>query len=186
MIEAEGTVAMDTPRLRLRTFRTADLPLLVAMNADPAVMAHLGGPMAPEASLAMAEAIQRRFGAEGTGMIAVERRADGAFLGIAGLNRLRWYPDDLEVGWRLLPAHWGQGYATEAGRAWLGHAFRRHGAARVISVADVPNTRSRAVMARLGMRLDHVATLQEGEDRFEAAVHVIARAEWEARQSGVG
>ena len=108
---------------------------------------------------------------------------DGAFLGIAGLNRLAWYPDDLEVGWRLLPAHWGQGYATEAGRAWLGHAFRRHGVGRVISVADVPNRRSRAVMERLGMRLDHVATLQDGEDRFDAAVHAITRAEWEQEPS---
>ncbi|MFC5567072.1 GNAT family N-acetyltransferase [Rubellimicrobium aerolatum] len=179
MIGNEAVVAMETPRLRLRTFRTGDLAHLVAMNADPTVMAHLGGPMSPEASLAMAEAIQHAFLAEGIGMIAVERRADEAFLGIAGLNRLAWYPDDLEVGWRLLPAHWGRGYATEAGRAWLGYAFRRHGVARVISVADVPNRRSRAVMERLGLQLDHTALLQEGEDRFEAAVHAITRAEWE-------
>ena len=186
MIGDEAVVVMETPRLRLRTFRMGDLPHVVAMNADPTVMAYLGGPMSPEASLAMAEAIQGAFAADQVGMIAVERREDGAFLGIAGLNRLAWYPDDIEVGWRLLPTHWGRGYATEAGRAWLGFAFRIYGPARVISVADVPNVRSRAVMERLGLGLDHVATLQEGEDRFEAVVYAITRAAWEHRPLAEG
>jgi RimJ/RimL family protein N-acetyltransferase len=108
----------------------------------------------------------------------VERRSDGAFLGTCGLSREPWYPDDLEVGWRLHPEVWGQGYATEAGHAWIGYAFDRLGAERVISVADVPNRRSRAVMERLGMRLDHQAWLTEGEDRFEAVVCVVTRADW--------
>jgi RimJ/RimL family protein N-acetyltransferase len=49
----------------------------------------------------------------------------------------------------------------------------------VISVADVPNARSRAVMERLGMRLDHLTRLRDGNDEFEVAVHAITRDEWE-------
>ena len=180
MIGERGEVVLETPRLVLRTFAAADLPPLVAMNLDPVVMAFLGGPRLAEASLRMAEEVNRRFPETGHGMMTVERREDGAFLGIAGLNQLAWYPEEIEVGWRLLPAHWGHGYATEAGRAWLGWAFRRHGVGRVISVADLPNLRSQAVMRRLGMRLDHVAVLREGEDEFEAAVHAITREAWEA------
>lgn len=181
MTGPDPVVAYETPRLRLRTFRPDDLAPLCAMNADAGVMEFLGGPQAPADTLAMAADIDALFRREGTGMIAVERRADGAFLGLVGLNRLDWYPDDLEVGWRLLPAHWGHGYAAEAGAAWLAHAFLRLGAPRVLSVADAPNARSRAVMARLGMRLDHLATLPHEGGTFEAAVHALTRAEWDAR-----
>lgn len=169
---------METRRLILRGFASGDLPLLAGMNADPRVMRFLGGPVPEPESLAFAERVDRSFPGAGIGMLPVERRSDGVFLGIAGLNRLPWFPQDVEVGWRLRPEHWGQGYATEAGRAWLGWAFDRHPVARVISVADLPNIRSQAVMRRLGMRLDHLAVLREGAEAFEAAVHVITREDW--------
>jgi hypothetical protein len=34
-------------------------------------------------------------------MLAVERRDDGAFLGSRGPHPQDWYPEDLELGWRL-------------------------------------------------------------------------------------
>lgn len=178
MIGERGTTILETPRLVLRTFAESDLPLLVAMNADPRVTEFLGGPRPAGESLELAAWVNLNFPRLGRGMMAVERRADGAFLGIAGLSRLDWFPEDIEVGWRLRPEAWGQGYATEAGRAWLDRAFAAHPVARVISVADLPNARSRAVMGRLGMRLDHVAVLRDGADEFEAAVHVLSREEW--------
>lgn len=46
--------------------------------------------------------------------------------------------------------------------------------------ADVPNERSRAAMERLGMRLDHVVSLRDGEDGCGAAVYAITQVEWEA------
>ena len=167
----------------LRTYQQSDLAPLVAMNADPDTMRYLGGPTPPARSLARAAEAQKAFAGGTLGFLPIERREDGAFLGLAGLGRLDWYPDDEEVGWRLLPEHRGRGYATEAGRAWLDHAFQTLDVARVISVADVPNVASQAVMRRLGMRLDHRATLREGDETFEAAVHAISRAEWEERPS---
>jgi RimJ/RimL family protein N-acetyltransferase len=184
MIGARGEVVEDTERLRLRLFQQDDLPLLCAMNADPEVMRWLGGPRTRERTLEQAEAVQTAFPLTGRGMIAVERRADGAFLGISGLNRLEWYPDEIEVGWRLRPEVRGHGYATEAGRAWVARAFRELSVPRVISVADVPNVRSQAVMRRLGMRLDHHARLKDGEEEFEAAIHAISRAEWDGLNGG--
>lgn len=175
---------LETPRLLLRTFQASDIPLLAAMNADPEVMRWLGGPMTPERTRGRALAVQARMSAGGTGMLPVERRGDGAFLGIVGLNRLDWYPEDIEVGWRLRPEAWGQGYATEAGRAWIAHAFDRPGADRVISVPDARNRRSIAVMERLGMRLDHHTRLKDEDDEFDVAVHAVTREEWSRRSSG--
>ena len=179
-IGEQGEAVLRTPRLIVRTFQRSDLAPFAAMNADPGTMRFLGGPLEARRSIEWAHELQRRFAEGRLGMMPMMRRADGAFLGAAGLNRLGWYPDDVEVGWRLLPEHRGQGFATEAGRAWLALAFRTLPLARVISVADAPNEASRAVMERLGMRLDHVATLRDGDTTFEAAVHAVSREAWAA------
>jgi len=47
----------------------------------------------------------------------VERRADGAFVGMCGLHRQETFPDEVEVAWRLAHEQWGRGYATEAATA---------------------------------------------------------------------
>jgi RimJ/RimL family protein N-acetyltransferase len=167
----EGRVVLVTPRLVLRTFRPSDLAPFAALNADPRVMAFLGGTLDRAASDAIALGADRSFRDERFGKIAVARRSDGAFLGACGLSRERWYPDDLEIGWRLDHRHWGQGYATEAARAWLAYAFEVLGCARVISISDVPNRRCIAVMERIGLSFDHAATLSDGGVPFDAVVY---------------
>jgi ribosomal-protein-alanine N-acetyltransferase len=58
----------------------------------------------------------------------------------------------LELGWALHHRFWGQGYATEIGRAGLAFAFNDLGADEVLSFTEARNRRSRAVMERLGFR----------------------------------
>lgn len=58
----------------------------------------------------------------------------------------------LEIGWALRRERWGQGYASEIGRAGLEHAFGVLGARAVVSCTVRHNLRSRAVMERVGMR----------------------------------
>jgi hypothetical protein len=107
------------------------------------------------------------------GLLAVERRQDGAFLGMCGLHHLHSYPNDIEVAWRLARAHWGQGYATEAATGWLDHAFGALGLPRVISITEPANLRSLAVMGRLGMVFDHQAEVEEDGVVFQAVVYAI-------------
>ena len=92
----------------------------------------------------------------------------------------------VEVGWRLAREHWGQGYATEAARAWLRARLRGDGAAPEIIAFTVPaNLASQAVMRRLGMRRDpgrdfeHPA-LPEGHPLRRHLVFSIRREDWEA------
>lgn len=170
-----GTTILSTERLNLRTFCAADLPVCGALNADPEVMRYLGGPMSQAHSDAMLQGANHSFHTVRFGKTAVERRSDGALLGICGLSKEVWYPDDLEIGWRFARRFWGQGYATEAARAWLAYAFDMLHAPRVISITDVPNARSIAVMHRLGMRPDHIATLEAEDDTFEAVIYTLDR-----------
>ena len=172
------TVVIVTARLILRTFRAGDLAPFATLNADPKVMEFLGAPLDTDASDAIALGAGRSFAAEGIGKLAVERRSDGAFLGSCGLSREQWYPDDLEVGWRLARPYWGRGYATEAGRAWLAYAFEIVRCDRVISIADAPNQRSIAVMKRLGLTLDRTATLIDAGEPFEAVVYALSAERW--------
>ena len=183
LIGSETLLVIDTPRLRLRTFNKDDLPQLIDLCRDAAVMKFLGGPVRRDVVLATAQGAQNDFLSSGVGKIAVERRSDGAFLGTCGLSREPWYPEDLEVGWRLRPEFWGKGYATEAGRGWLDYAFERLRADRVMSIADGPNIHSRAVMHRLGMTFDHQALLSEGDETFEAVICVLTRREWAEAQA---
>ncbi len=60
----------------------------------------------------------------------------------------------VEVGWRLDPAAWGFGYATEAARAALAFGFSDLGLGEIVSFTTATNVRSRAVMERVGMTRD--------------------------------
>jgi RimJ/RimL family protein N-acetyltransferase len=167
-----------TERLVLRPFRDSDLEPWAALNADPDVTQYLGQPLSREDSDGTAWAINAAYEAQGFGFLAVERRSDGVFLGACGLSKEKWYPDDLEIGWRLARAYWGHGYATEAAASWLDHAFHEAGLPRVIAVTDTPNVRSIAVMRRLGMSFDHEAVLEDDGVPFDATIYSLKAEEW--------
>ena len=167
-----------TERLVLRPFRESDLEPWAALNADPDVTQYLGSPLSREDSDGTAWAINASYEAQGFGFLAVERRSDGRFLGAAGLSKEKWYPDDLEIGWRLAREYWGHGYATEAAASWLDYAFHEAGLPRVIAVTDTPNVRSIAVMRRLGMSFDHEAVLEDEGVPFDATIYSLKAEEW--------
>lgn len=182
MVEWDGTVISTTPRLILRTFREDDLPVYAALNAHPEVVRWLGGePLTREHSDAIAEWAQELYAEEGIGLLAVERRSDGAFLGMCGLHHQASFPDDVEIAWRLDYEHWGKGYATEAATGWLDLAFGPLGLDRVISITDPPNVRSLAVMRHLGMTFDHEARVEDEGILFDAVVYAITAERWRAR-----
>ncbi|MDO7842987.1 GNAT family N-acetyltransferase [Sphingomonas immobilis] len=146
---------IDTERLILRGWREADVAPFHAMGNDPEVMRYLGEPL----SLADAEAAAARqndfIASHGYCFWAVERRSDGAFLGFCGLKP---GPEgtpivgQIEVGWRLARAAWGQGYAREAAQASLDWAWANLDAAEVAAITVIGNDRSWGLMERLGMR----------------------------------
>jgi len=183
MVDWDGTEIMRTPRLLLRTFQAADLPRYAELNAQPQVAEMLGGPLSRAESDDIAEWAQQLWARERLGLLAVERLADGEFLGMCGLHRLRERPGDIEVGWRLAYQHWGQGYATEAATAWLDYGFDVLGLPRVISVTDEPNVRSLAVMRRLGLTFLETDQITDNGETFDAVVYAITAAQWRARRA---
>lgn len=151
---------IETPRLRLRRWEPRDRAPFAAVNADPEVMRHFPAPLDRADSDALIDRLDRAWHANGIGFAVAERKEDGAFLGMVGLSRMQFPelgpPHDgaLEVGWRLARPFWGQGYATEAARAWIDHGFRGIGADEIVAITVPANLPSQAVMRRLGMRPD--------------------------------
>ncbi|NJM05536.1 GNAT family N-acetyltransferase [Candidatus Gracilibacteria bacterium] len=56
--------------------------------------------------------------------------------------------------WAIAPQHQRCGYATEAARAMIDHAFGQLRIKRLIATTEYTNLASQAVMAKVGMRVE--------------------------------
>ena len=148
-----GMGELRTERLLLRRWRESDLEPWAAMNADPEVREYLGDVLTREQSDASVAAFQAEFDERGYGWWAIEVQATGEFIGFAGLDDVEpGLPvTGVEIGWRLSRASWGHGYATEAARATLTFGFDTLNLPEILAITTATNTRSQAVMRRLGM-----------------------------------
>ena len=147
--------ALETPRLRLRPFDPADHAAHATIYADPDVTRFLpGGPFLGDVAAARSARSLAHFAAHwaqhGWGVWAVVDKATEAVIGQCGLNHL---PDgsDVELLYALARGSWGQGLATEAGRAALDHGFDTVGLPRIVAVTRPEHRASRRVMEHLGM-----------------------------------
>lgn len=176
----------QTPRLTLRQWRAEDRAPFADLNADPVAMEHLINPLARAESDALADRIQGLIAARGWGFWAVEVKATGEFIGFTGLHVPRAdlpMSPCVEVGWRLLRAHWGRGYATEAARAALEVGFARLDLPEIVSFTTLGNVRSQRVMERLGMIRDEAGTfahlsVPEGHSSRTHCLYRLARTGW--------
>ena len=125
------------------------------MNRDSRVTEFLAAPITGPQSDALVDRIEAHFEAHGFGLWAVEVAGQADFAGFIGLSIPRYetpFMPCVEVGWRLDPDHWGQGYATEGARAAVRFGFERAGLTEIVSFTTISNLRSRRVMEKIGMR----------------------------------
>jgi RimJ/RimL family protein N-acetyltransferase len=150
------TDELRTERLLLRQWRDSDLGPWAAMNADPLVREFFTSTLTREQSAASLDRFRTGIEARGWGLWAVEVIGTGEFVGFTGFDEVdEGMPfGGVEIGWRLARAAWGHGYATEAARACVDYGFGKLGLHEILAVAAKGNTRSHAVMRRLGMTHD--------------------------------
>jgi [ribosomal protein S5]-alanine N-acetyltransferase len=137
---------LQTERLILRPPRPADVPAMTSWLGDYDVskntsrVPHPYGEADAEAFLAQ--------GANGNHSFAIQRRADGVFLGCCGLHPA----DGHEIGYWLGKPFWGKGYATEAAHRLAQFAFEELGQDRIHAGWFFDNPASGHVLAKLGAR----------------------------------
>jgi RimJ/RimL family protein N-acetyltransferase len=151
---------VETERLVLRAFRSDDLDAFAAMCADAEVMRFIGdGSTADRNGAWRTMAVfNGHWSLRGCGMWAIERKADGAFLGRVGLHHPPYWPA-LEAGWVLARAAWGQGFARESAAATLDFARRTLPPQRLVSFIRPGNRRSVAVAKALGATYEGLSDL---------------------------
>jgi RimJ/RimL family protein N-acetyltransferase len=153
---------LTTARLTLRPLRVSDYPAYLEIIASPRSK-YMGGPYEGWAAWGMfchEIALWELFGHGG---LSIERRSDGAWLGVVEINDGPIFPEK-ELGWMLAEGGEGQGYATEAAAALRDWAFTTLRLTTLVSYCDPENGRSIAVAKRLGGVLDGVAARQDPED----------------------
>jgi RimJ/RimL family protein N-acetyltransferase len=151
--ETPAMLVLGTERLLLRWFRAEDADTVLALVNDPDWLRNIGdrGVRTREQALAfVADRLVEPCWRHGFGHWAVERRDTGACIGMCGFVQRDGLPDP-DLGYALLPAHRGQGFAREAAAACLGYADRVLGERRVLAILSRDNAASAAVLRAVGM-----------------------------------
>ena len=162
-------------RLGFRAWNTSDIPLMAAINADPAVMEFFPAIQSLQQTEAFIERVHQSITANGFGYFAVDRLDTGAFIGFIGLMEKTFeaaFTPCIDIGWRLSRQHWNNGFATEGAKRCLDYAFNDLHLLKVYCMAPVINKKSEAVMQKIGMRkaghFNH--PLLKGDARLEDCV----------------
>ncbi|MHC4549465.1 MAG: GNAT family N-acetyltransferase [Planctomycetota bacterium] len=150
-----GIDSFVTDRLAAARLRAADLDDLCRLHRDPRVMATLGGVRsADETRQGLAKALAH-WERHGFGIWVFRDRADGVFVGRAGLRHLPVDGcDEVELLYALRAEHWGRGLATEMAGALVNMGFEHLGLTNVIALALPTNRASRRVMEKAGLQYE--------------------------------
>jgi RimJ/RimL family protein N-acetyltransferase len=184
-------VFLETDRLVLRRFTTADADDLFDLDGDPEVMHFItGGTPTPREEIendvlpAFLRYYERGYR---YGFWAAVEKSTGEFLGWFHFRpREGGDPEEAELGYRLRRSAWGKGYATEGSRALIRKGFTELGVRRVVAETMVVHTASRRVMESAG--LSYVRTFHqpwpyaiEGSEHGDVE-YALRKADWERQQ----
>jgi len=147
-------VRLETTRLILRNHELADLEPYCAMESDPVYRAHQ--------RVHRREELERSFREtwlpyKKMGMLATALKADGTYIGRTGLYPFRTdegviVPGEATLAFYLARPYWGQGFATEAGQAFIEHGFRNLGLKKIHAGMNAANQASQRVIEKLGFK----------------------------------
>jgi [ribosomal protein S5]-alanine N-acetyltransferase len=159
-------VTLRTERLTLRVPEARDRAAIYAMRSHPDVCRYASG--VPWQSMDEADAwlARSRTGREnGHGLeLVIEREPGAPVIGSCAVFAIHEGSRRGELGYSLHRDHWGHGYATEATRALIAHAFDADGLdlRRLEADIDPANEASERVLRRLGF--SHEGRLRERWD----------------------
>ncbi len=167
---------LETQRLILRAFCEKDSDAYAEMCADPEVMRYIGNgrPLSRAEAWRSMATILGHWQLRGYGMWAVEERQSSVMIGRIGCWQPEGWPG-FEIGWTLRRAYWGFGYATEAAKATMAHAFNELQQSHVISLIRPENAASRRVAQKLGEKLEGTTEIFGSE----AVIYGISREDWQ-------
>ena len=151
---------LTTDRLTLREPREADFGAMLAFSQSPRA-AFVGGDIGRQWVWRSHLANIGHWALRGYGFFSVDTHA-GEFIGRIGVIFHDEWPEP-ELAWHLYDGFDGKGYAAEAALAAKADYHARISTRPLISMIDVPNTRSEALALRLGAVREKTETDPDGD-----------------------
>ena len=161
-------IQIETPRLLLRPFTLNDIEAAYNMNLDQEISIYTG-----DGGVVNYDEMERRirgiisedYMKYGYGRFAVELIGIDSFIGFAGLKYLPEY-GVTDLGYRFKKKYWGQGIATEAGKASIEYGFKTLKLKELKAYAMEENKASIKVLTKLGFiyemdLTEHALTYQQ-------------------------
>ena len=142
---------ITTERLRGERLGPRHLPDIAPIFADPRVGATMGGVQSSEEVARQLAHVDTQWEDDGFGYWIFFETATGAPVARGGLQRTEFDgAPEVEVAWTTAPDRWGEGFATELGRATIDVAFGPLALSDIIAYTLPNNAASRRVMEKLG------------------------------------
>lgn len=157
---------LESRRLCLRRITLDDADLMLDVWNDPAFVRNVGdrGVRTIQQAHKELEAGALRLYTEfGYGPYLVERKSEGARIGICGLFR-RDNLDCPDIGFALLPAYCGRGYAEEAALVVIDHARDELSLRALAAIVSPSNVSSVRLIEKLGLSFDRMITMPGDEE----------------------
>lgn len=144
---------LETERMTVRDFAMDDLEDLQAILGDEETMAY----SEPTYTRERTAEFLRQFCVEKKGAVAAVLKATGRVIGYILFHEL----DEgvYEMGWFFNRTCWGKGYALEACKAVVDHAFNQQNAHKIF-VETIDGGRSVGLMKKLGMKPEGIRRSQ--------------------------
>jgi len=160
-----GREVARTARLILRELDADDAAFIVALLNDPDWIRNIGDRKVrteDDARAYIAAGPASMIAQHGFGLWGVARIDDPALIGMCGLIR-RASLDDVDIGFALLPAFRGHGYAAEAAAATVDVARTRFCVRRLVGIVSPSNVASIRLLEKLGMAYERTLELTPGD-----------------------
>jgi RimJ/RimL family protein N-acetyltransferase len=152
-----SAAVLTTQRLRLRAPRAADARAITSLINDRRIAENTARIPHPYA-VADAHAFLAESNRDPRAPSFLITLADGTLVGGCGIQISNGR--DPELGYWIGVPHWGHGYATEAARAVIDHAFGALGCGQLAGRARVSNPASRRVLEKCGFQWTGVALIR--------------------------
>jgi ribosomal-protein-alanine N-acetyltransferase len=159
---------LRTERLVLREPALADAPALLVFRGDPRVQRFNSEPLRDVAAAEAFISFLRADSASGARRQWAITAGDEV-IGLIGLHDWQHHHRRAELGYDMAVSHWGQGIATEAARAVIGHGFTVMKLHRIQAHTIADNHRSVRLLERLGFHRE--GTLREYSLEDDLAFH---------------
>ena len=175
---------IETARLIIRPFREEDADALYRIKTDPQVMEYCPDFLDIDAKQEDMPGYIRAFREmEDTGdtdtwrCYAIENRETGEVVGALTFGR-QMMLHEYDLGWMMIGAYTGKGYASEAAEAFAEDFCRTHGVDYLTAVTDVDNPASRRTAEKSGFRLFEKRTVYDYHYNRYADDYLYFRRYW--------